>query len=57
VYNERVDNIVGVVYSMRMLEYDMESVEFSKVSVESLTQRPPFYVPEVGLYKLNPDYQ
>jgi CBS domain containing-hemolysin-like protein len=46
VYNGRVDNIVGVVNSMRMLEFDMQSAEFSTVCVESLIQRPPFYVPE-----------
>ena len=46
VYNDRIDNIVGVVYSMRLLEYDMGAEMLSKVSVEGLTQKPPFYVPE-----------
>ena len=31
---------------MRLLEYDMGAEMLSKVSVEGLTQKPPFYVPE-----------
>ena len=46
VYKERVDNIVGVVYSMRLLDYSLDKDIVSKVSLENLTQRPPFYVPE-----------
>ena len=46
VYDDRVDNIVGVASSMRMLEYSLEPETLAKISVVELTQGAPFYVPE-----------
>ena len=46
VYADRVDNIVGVVYSMRLLEYELKQELLSTIKVEQVTQKPPFYVPE-----------
>ena len=46
VYADRVDNIVGVVYSMRLLEYELKQELLSTIKVENLTQKPPYYVPE-----------
>ena len=48
VYKERVDNIVGIIYSKDLLKYCINDTSSSNKKIESIEKliRPPYFVPE-----------
>lgn len=46
VYEERIDNIVGIVYAMDMLEYVGKAEELQETTVKEITHMPTYFVPD-----------
>ncbi|XP_047090889.1 DUF21 domain-containing protein At1g55930, chloroplastic-like [Lolium rigidum] len=46
VFEERIDNIVGIVYAMDMLEYVEEVEKLKEITVKEIAHMPTYFVPD-----------
>ncbi|TVU46287.1 hypothetical protein EJB05_05813, partial [Eragrostis curvula] len=46
VFEERIDNIVGIAYAMDMLEYVEEVEKLKEITVKEITHMPTYFVPD-----------
>ncbi|XP_048532345.1 DUF21 domain-containing protein At1g55930, chloroplastic-like [Triticum urartu] len=46
VFEERIDNIVGIVYAMDMLEYVEEAEKLKDITVKEIAHMPIYFVPD-----------
>jgi CBS domain containing-hemolysin-like protein len=45
VFEERIDNIVGIAYAMDMLEYVEEVEKLKEITVKEIAHMPTYFVP------------